>query len=337
MVESQVTKQSLSAHVQGHLRGISDCQQGEVCFKALDPNEYAGLVQVVNEETQRLLEGQLDEYGGPGVCIMTVGSDGKKERHSQSHIELAVVYSVDQLSFDPYKDFSNALKDTDHGYSSDVLEVRDLNEQGQFLSHAFGNTEAVYPDRLLNSSLIAGDERLWVAVRRQVMEEMSADSPASSRVRRHMRRQVQLYRQALQRGLYAGNTIFDAEKGEMYYDEDPNDYRAGIKMSHLRSVQRHLDRLTAKAIRLQRLPIDQGALELPTSTEERIRYLASLGVIDNIDDIEAVIFAYQWSLQWYHLSQQRFKESRSSAVVHFDADIFREVCEVINQFTTLSV
>ena len=330
-----LTPEILRYHVQDHLMDASACPHGEVCFKALDPDEYAGLVQVVNGNNHRELSNRLARLGNHDLCIMTVGSDGKQERHSQSRAELAIVHTG-ALRFDPQLEIARALHEDVTNYNLEATEVRRLDEPELVLSYAFGNPNSVYPDRLLNSSFVVGNRDIWLRTRRQVLSEMSGESSVSARIRRHLRKQVQLYRQALERGTYAGHTIFNQEDGVMFYDEDPLHYRVAIKMSHLRLVQRHLDRLVAHGLVNNNLTIEQTSAELPAETTVRIAYLADAGLIKEGVDAGELIYGYEWCLQQYHLCQQRFKQRRTLSEVHFDKEVFASISELLYNFSVMS-
>lgn len=304
-------------------------------YTDLSPSEYSGLIEAINhnhiEEVRQDVEGFLNT--DDRVCIIVVGSDGKLERHAQSPTEIVMLKSLQETSglgaeFSRWyrkartKLFSRKyLGDPRTGFSEVKIVDGDVP-----LSYAFDNPHTIYPDRVLNTQLVAGNEAILHRAKEQVLKEMTGDDPLGRRVRDEIRDQLRQYRRSLETGEYRRGTIFTLDPPQQFYNEDPNDYRVGFKISALRTVQRSVDLLVVRAIRSGMLTIDQVAA-FPSSTLERIDALREVGIIDMGYEINE---AYSWFLQQYHFVQEKYKNTRQLASTEFSFDDFLTHKEAIS-------
>lgn len=307
-----------------------------LCYK-LPPIEYYGAVLVFNKQRLSQLGLSLAYFPLPtSSAIIAVGSDGKLERHPQSKTELVVVVPSNgdkgsRLSKNLSRYLHHIVKDSSFDFPfNGVLEYKVVgNPASPPLSYFLGRESSVYPDRIMNSQLVAGDEGLFTKLRQQVLEEIGDEGPLGKRIRRKMRQQLKDYKRAQWTGYYRQKMIFDLQENLQFYNEANDDMRTGFKMSHLRSVQRKLDILTAASVQRGLLPINpQTVRNLPTNTRDRLDYFSEL-INFNVNELAE---AYLWFLQRYHQIQECYKNKRTAVSLEFDRGLFDRYNQVINQF-----
>jgi hypothetical protein len=304
-------------------------------FVSLEPIEYVGMVDVVNQNHLHQLQLFFGSFNLNDGCVVVTGSDGKRERHVQSKTEL--------IAFQPSSrsNLALALKahigtdffyDSQHALES-YIEVKYIEGNWFPLSCVFNNTEAVYPDRVLQSTVVFGNPSYYYAARKQVLYELCYDENLAPRVRKKMKEQLDTYKQSIKRGSFRGNQLFDVEKTLQYYNESPSDEKnkiQGFKMSYLRAVQRKLDLIVAKSIIDGAVDLEDVATNMPSATLERLDFLSKRNVLPS-ELTQQVGRSYGWFLQQYHRSQAMFKSLQTYVATPFDQEEYHYYEEVISK------
>jgi len=308
----------MSLESNGEFQGLFD----------LSPEEYYGCVYTINENRRLALKEDFASAPiNPLTDVLIVnGSDGKSERHTQSKTEITLLTSQPtEAGAQPLADWYRKSKWSDMSAFFDVSptgmpEVKVVGDPDAPLAYAYDDSKLVYPDRVLNSRLIVGNEDVLRDAKKQVLTEISSDGLTGKRMRKEIEGQLQIAMRGLETGEYRHKRIFTTDPPQQYYDEDPQNYSVGFKISGLRPVQRMTDLLTIRAIRAGKLSIDDAST-FSTSTVDRIEALSERGLAP---DVQSVIPAYQWFLQQYHVAQDRYKSTRGEVSVPFRADQFNQ-------------
>jgi len=299
-------------------------EQESLCYEEFEPWEYFGLLAVTNENHQKMLREGLREFGAgmpDDVAIITVGSDGKMERHAQSKTELVLIsgrdYGVElRQSFREY--CGSYLPADDIEYAYDGLPGYFCLDSNTPFSYVYGDRRLVYPDFVLNSQLIIGDDAIWILARQRVLDEFT-ESHLGKSVKGVVRKQLTHHRKVMREGGDNAGVCWSLSEDLQFYDEEKHVF--GFKSGPIRAVQRKMDLLTLSAVPLQ-------ADDLPTKTVDRIAYFSHMGLIDpQLGEDLAV--AYLWFLQKYHQVQEVYKMTRQPASHQFcQEDFTRHIGDV---------
>lgn len=305
-------------------------------YLGLLPMEYYGLVKdVINvntiEDTSRLLERiKLPD----GVVIATAGSDGKLERHTQSKTELIVIQKSSSLQGDELlKNFfekEQLAKLFDTGPSNQI-DTKNLDESTP-MSFAFNDSNTIFPDRTLNMLPIHPTDENSLDVFFQARERTLIEMSSDKRIKSRLKSQLREYKRAMRTGQYRNIPLFDTENSEQYYSEAWPAYTTGFKVPFLRTVQRKLDVLTTQLGNGKDWSII--ARELPTSTLDRIDYLAKSNIIP-LSSATKASEAYAWFLQEYHCIQETYKQSEAPMKLVYDPLLFETHKKSIESFSSL--
>jgi len=304
-------------------------------FSDLTAVEYFGLVEAVNENYLFDFRQELADFQSPGdFCIITTGSDGKKERHIQSKTEFIILQNA-EYSGDLGQEFTAWYEARSGSSVADVFDVHsktgvpEVKRLGQdTLSYAEGNADLVYPDRILNSTFVMGNPELQNQARASVLAEMTDVSDDGRRTRDRIRAQMRQYLRCLEIGYYYKSVVFQVDQPAQYYDERKETYTLGFKVPGIRTVQRALDVITIKSLQHQLISPEE-ALMLPANTVGRLNGLADAGILR---DISGVTKGYEWFLQQYHLAQETFKASQVGVSVPFGLPTFLQHKAAVLQF-----
>ncbi len=310
-------------------------------FTDLNPIEYRGLLIAVNLNYQEELRESLPPFLGEklsGICLILPGSDGKKERHCQSKTEIIVLGSVEYLlqkTRDILGSSTNQHSLSEGNIYAGLPEIKLLSDgSNNYLSYTYGNPKSVYPDRILHSAFLLGDEELYRRAKLEVLEELKKPE-----IGKEMKHQLKSYRKAIETGFYRDQRIFDTEKGVQYYEEndDPKLLRLGFKQAFLRTVQRKLDLLTRRGLLSDQdlaNEIKNRYLSGLSNTLVRIKFLSALGLIPQ-EMVMPLIEAYYWFLQRYHEAQEQYKNTREQVELPFDRKLFDKHRETVLDFLHL--
>lgn len=301
---------------------------------SLHPFEYLGLVETVNANMLGTHRNVLANFTtAADQTIITVGSDGKLERHAQSKTEFAIL----QVGPDPYRTadaiarhLQDRLYDTHYEVGPNgTIDVKDLADDETPLSWAFGLSRLIYPDRVLNATWVMGNRHTFEEARRKVLEEMGQES----RIRRTLATQLKSYKRAMREGIFHHTPAFSLSDHVQFYSELPP-ITAGFKSSFLRAVQRKLDLTTGRLIRDGKLTAHDAARTLPATTTGRLQFLADQGFLAPAQS-EEVQEAYGWFLREYHHAQEVYKSKRTLVAVPFAVSEFETYAQHIYTFANL--
>lgn len=307
------------------------------CFN-LSPNEYAGLVLVCCQNRRNELTNKFNSLFPESLglkdklAIIMVGSDGKEERHPQSKTELVILFQNGEDNLTKIISILNGLNDP----SLLIEEFRNLDNPDEILSFHINNPQSIYPDRILNSVLVWGNNKIHQEARKKVVSEMIEDSSRGKKIREAIKGQLYTHKKTIITGKYRGQIVFDSENQCYFESNDPKELRYGFKMGPLRAVQRKLDLLTIEAFKRGLVTID-NIENLPTDTVSRIEFFANIGLIDK-DFAQSLIEAYLWFLREYHRIQEEFKQSDRTQVITlpYNQEEFNQYIKIIKDFVGLN-
>ncbi|HKZ35490.1 MAG TPA: hypothetical protein VJ242_02135 [Patescibacteria group bacterium] len=302
-------------------------------YKDLSPIEYVGMMRTVNENAVDHLRQIFQDLPlAKDQCVVTIGSDGKGERHGQSKTEFMVIQNELHPPIVPMqirRDLSKSL----HRNVDSNIELKTL-EDDRLLSLAFKNRKLVYPDRVLNAGFIIGNQEIFHEARKRVLQEMTAAGPESRRLREYMERQLWRYKKSIKTGLSRDVETFSASEGWQYYNETPPHTGFGFKHGFLRATQRKFDILTARWIKQGVVTIDRLVEDLPTNTYEKFDYFSSMNLLSpNL--ARGASEAYAWFLQQYHQVQETYQETREPVVLDFSTRALHEHAHPLTRFLNL--
>lgn len=314
------------------------------------PNPYTTIsdveyIDLVRQENKAYRADIIDRLNGlelpQGACLALSGSDGKSEKHIQSLPELILIIDKEEDRFIGSKivewyhqkygtgsyirEFDTAAKGVPEikVISSD-FPISNTNEL-EFGGSGF----SLYPDRILNSSIIKGDEECYLRAKIKTLQEM-----ATTKLIRGLKDQLRDYKRPLHTGIYRGKAVFSIDDNEKtvseYYDEHDDTFTVGFKIPFLRSVQRKLDILTSQLLRDKKITLlDEFVKLYPSNTLERMSFLAEYTDIVELNDLKD---AYLWFLRGYHQVQEEYKRTQKRTVIKFDLQEFSRHRETVLRF-----
>ncbi len=294
------------------------------------------------EDTRELL---ASSPLGPDQCLVLLGSDGKRERHAQSKTDIAIVQrsSPGNLSSQGFMDSFDRthIKNFTEVFDLQLFEepeVKTVGDPTLMVSDAYpyvfaGEKRRIYPDRMLNTVYLLGNQDVYTEARRQVLREMTDNDKRSGVIRRELVKQLKSYRKCMETGLYRDRPTFTQDPPFQYYDEDPEIYSTGFKIGFLRTMQRFLDIAVVVGIQQGFFSIDEAVVNLPTTSPDRITYLCGKGLFNGAKRCEGAVDSYLWFLQQYHFAQELYKRTRHKVKLEFDAGEFQTQMTVMEEFT----
>lgn len=305
------------------------------CVYDLPPDEYAACVQESNEwflkDCRRsLARVHLDH----DQAIIVVGSDGKKEAESQSATEFVLLNLRSSPPFNMSaikKALSPANIKSRPNFRSG-FEIRKVDGSG-LLSYYDDDPGKVFPDRILNATLVTGNPFTYLEARRRLVDEISGIGYESKRIRDKMADQLRQHKKAMQTGVWWGKTIFNTETSTQFYDESDPVGTFGFKHSHLRAVQVGLNLFTARLVNRGRLNSPDVAVNLPQSTSDKFDYFKKLNLIDS-KTAEETQGAYLWFLREYHRVQRLYRDNGRAVSLMYRREDFQKYSDIITEFTS---
>ena len=295
----------------------------------LSPIEYYGMIQTENNNFLEELKYHITNVP-EGVTVILGGSDGKEEKNISSKAELIVIGGDRKL----LEEFVKSIEENDDPFLklhlSKPIEIHTDSEKDNFC-FAFGNKHAVYPDRIFNSTLLAGDVTKYKEYRAHVLFEATRRGKEGSHVRDNVKGQLRDYIKAIQTGQFRGNFLWK-DGSQLYQTEPLKERTVGFKIAFIRAVQRKLDLLTIYGIKNNKFSVD-FALTLPSNTVGRISALREYFSFP--PDVEE---AYIFFLREYHNIQEKMKRAKEvkpdilSVTLPFDQQLFNKYSSIILGF-----
>lgn len=297
----------------------------------LAPGKYAEYLSESNEryllENKTILEPISDLLDYYDTCAVVVGSDGKKEKGIKVDTEVVFIQSEksDRKLYPQY--LADEFEKLTGNKYSDVFFIdknllpRIMKVGDNTLSFVDQNPSVVYPDRILNSILVCGQQMVYNQARQTVAIEMGLTPCLSGKIREYIKNQIREYLKVCQSGISRGAICFDFEKKCQYFDQkDGNIRRYGFKHGYIRLVQRKLDLKIQTMIRDRQIGVEK-INNLPTNTFEKIDYLCP--------NQKPLIESYLWFLQNYHDIQKKYEEEKVLVEKEYDGYSFDINSEII--------
>ena len=311
-----------------------------------DADHYTSVIEQ-NERRLSAYYGPISDIldnvgvGQSPVAVVAVGSDGKLERHPQSQTELILLKQATVPSIKAQ--FTSLAQSPSNIFRNELMYARDgqtfeYDVDGPTpLCRVYGNPNAQYPDNLLNSSFVAGSPDVYYQMRRRLLIEMTTQDSLGKSIRDDMKEQLSAYRRCLRSGVYRQAQVIDPYKGIQYYHEDPNHKTTalGLKMPFLRTIQRKLDLITTQAIQKGLIDLNDVAVNCPTNTADRIRYLQDRRILS--PDTDSIIEAYQWALRHYHNAQETYRTQQKPIEVYFDPTVYFNFVDQVEAFSLIQL
>ncbi len=297
----------------------------------LTPDKYAECLAESNKryllENRVILEPISDFLDYYDTCAIVVGSDGKKEKGVKVDTEIVFIQSdkSDKKLFPQYlvdefeKITGNKYQDVFFTGKDSFPKIMKINEDT--LSFVNQDSNMVYPDRVLNSILICGQQMIYDQARQTVAIEMGLTPGLSGKIREGIKNQIREYLKVCQSGISRGQVCFDFEKKCQYFDQkNGNIQRYGFKHGYIRLVQRKLDLKIQTMIRDHQIDVEKVD-NLPTNTFEKIDYLCP--------GQRSIIESYLWFLQNYHDIQKEYEKNKVLVEKKYDGYDFDINSEII--------
>ncbi len=315
----------------------------------LGPTEYYGFLEAVNlnnaSNIKRSITYLIEDSGvsiPSGVVVVMVGSDGKLEKHNQSKTELLVIgrSGLEELSRVLLNSFyDNELDELfEWADGREYFEYKELSNEGIPLSYVSGDSNAVYPDRILNSYPVFYPDseslKSYSEARSRVVQEMLG----SPRIKEKLKKQLSGYKSSMKSEQYSHREVFNSNLGVQYYDERRSSYTTGFKIPFLRTVQRKLDIMTAELFRGECNKvesIDVGS-DLGTSVSSRLDYMCEHGMVQK-GVADEVFAAYTWFLKQYHIAQEEYGKIHKLVEVPFNKEEFEHNKSIILKFANIKI
>lgn len=267
-------------------------------------------------EKRTALEPLLDLLKYYDACGVMIGSDEKKEKGVESGTEIVFIqnentnkklypqYLVDEFERATNKKYLDIFC-VDKNLLPRVIKIGE-----DTLSFVDKNPKLIYPDRILNSTLVCGQEMVYNKSRQVVAEEMGLSLGLSEKIKEGIKDQIREYIKVCKNGVSRGAVCFDFENKCQYYDQqDKSVGRYGFKYGFIRLVQRKLDLKVQMMIKDHQIDIAEID-DLPTNTFEKICCLCP--------EKRPFVESYSWFLQNYHDIQKEYEKNKSLVERKYD-------------------
>ena len=276
----------------------------------------------------------LDEAHLPdsrGVCILVTGSDGRLEKGFWSKPEPIIVHSgVPETAAKLSSALLSIRSQAPELVADFDFELKDLSS-GEVFCYAYNQKGRSYPQRIWDSKSVFGDKEVLNASKDRVVRELRSRQWAKikddlSSIRKNHKRAMESGRQ-----VWKGTAVvnYDFDSGISYFCNFENAQARSFKHGPLRFVQSWLVATLAASIR-EGTEAEACKLiaDLPTPTDEKIKYLFDLGKIKlSQEHVSDLIDAYNYFLLGYHNSELAFSHGQSE--VRFDQKEVRAYIEFL--------
>lgn len=255
-------------------------------------------------------------------AIVTTGSDGRNEKSPLSPIELILLHEGADNVEKVIEKLSEITKKEE--IFDCEIEIKDLRHD---LVSIYGNDEQrVFPTRSLDSLHLIGNEFLHENYRLGVVDELKG-TQGKKRLKRFSN-QKRYHRQILQNK--RKDTSFELNTGILTYD---GNRKKSTKYTHLRPVQYTIGFDILKAIKNGQL--NRNFIQnFSTRTTNRLNNLYYRNMLDmSATELDDVTAAYNSSLYWYHLSEEKFLHQGEKELA-VDSGELKEVSQIILDFAT---
>lgn len=253
----------------------------------------------------------LQQFDPCSYSLLLVGSDARRENAPHSEFEFCIITDNDSIGIDIQKailDHSCANRKAFSMYPSHriptsdaIIEIKNLNQPrvdpSYVISGYNGNPEHIWPDRVLHSQLVWGNPDLLSQAKKQVLLELSSMPKLTQKLARQGKNFADIAESGVSRRKGKLQRHFSLDDEKIFFR--PDEYVLGLKYSVIRLVQNIL--LTSQ-IQSRDVMDDGNTLYL---LERLFSHMTTL--------YQDVAQAYAKSLHMYHLQQQKYYETKSTA------------------------
>jgi hypothetical protein len=297
--------------------------------------EYQRNISMYALQLNAVLKAGIDvwlEYKGLSndVAIVLTGSDGRSENMDPRNLELIVLVDGDIANL--AEEFTTFIKGLLAGFTletahNNLVQVTNIHSS-ELISAVSYEFDSLYPDFILSSAFITGNEDVYKKAKQRVIQEMKLDV-----VRQQSVQQLKGYIEAAETEHYKNVRIFDTTEGYQIYKEG-NGRSLGFKIPFLRALQRSLLLLISSNDSLLNLLLDSG----PCNTANMLTLLHRNGFIDS-STYQALNEEYFWFLEQYHTARNYFgydlEGTSSRILLEFDIETFERYSIQIIEFAKL--
>ncbi len=245
------------------------------------------------------------------VCFYTVGSDGRKEKGTDSKLEIKVVYRGENHHYLFIKGMlSEFINIKNHREIYDITEYKNLKDDTSIFL-AYDNHRLFFPSRVYDSLLVMGDEELEREVLDKALQEIRI---YYKKINKYIRTRINNSKKIILTGKnkVRGKEIahFDIDKGLLFYSgqDNYNIYSLSTKIGHLRFVQYLVEKIYTKSIKEGWMDIKDVVYHEPKQIIYRLQSLKDNKLLkmtqQDVDDLQDT---YLYFLRLYHISQYQFK------------------------------
>ncbi len=282
----------------------------------IDNKEYFEEVIKYNEKLYALSQRCIDNIYGyisclTPVCFYTVGSDGRKEKGTDSKLEIKVVYRGENHHYLFIKGMlSEFINIKNHKEIYNITEYKNLKDEDSIFL-AYDNHRLFFPSRVYDSLLIMGDEEIEKEVLDRTLQEIRT---YYKKIMKYIRTRINNSKKVILTGKnrIRGEEIvhFDIDKGLLFYSGQNNYdiYSLSTKIGHLRFVQYIVEKRYTKSIKEGWRDIKDVVYHEPKQIVYRLQSLRDSKLLritqKDVDDLQDT---YLYFLRLYHISQYRFK------------------------------
>lgn len=324
----------------GHLKALIDTYESPHGKK---PAEFAAYQKGFNDallsrarshlETKGLrskIKVIVEKYAArPDYALLVTGSDGRREKSIASPIELMIaVEGKDDTKILAEEVESTILSELGTNGDSSIFCVKDVevkNVAGGDLAMFSKKPGLVMPSRLLDSSIVIGNEDIVFLAKRNMAREFQGDQ--AGRIMDGLRGRLNISRKVCRTGCsrFQGDDLqyFSPATGEIWYD--PSKSIHGVKPGPLRLVQWRLGISMVRSIRKTDLEhAERLVMDAPANTIDRMSFLQHEGVLRaTFKEITDLSSLYQYFLLRYGISE--YESAKNNAIsTRTDSAEFRD-------------
>lgn len=285
----------------------------------------------------------LVDEDDPGILLCATGSDGRNEKGPMSRMEILIIlkdisskcrciisesngenldrhskqditceHHLQRIVCELKRKFERLLSQSD---VFDGIEVKRLDDSKTKIIHFMGDSNRVWPSRILDARALLGNGRLLSASRTRIFSELT-DARGPNEMEK-IRQIGKIYRKISRnkgQATFRGSSIthFDLDEGVLYYNPQRGQY--SLKYGPVRAVQLTLIHDLLRLL-IQHPEGREKLKVFPENTAARLMLL-KLENFTNLTDDQShdLIELYEYFLWHMHLSQNRFLKDNITEV-----------------------
>ncbi|GEM_PF-2586918 len=278
----------------------------------------------------------LDRFN---FVVAATGSDGRLEKTHLSKTEIFVILTngMDLATkiISQIRDVSLGVKCFSSGCDFSISPIIEIKRMNEVLSYAFGSTNRIFPNRVLDAQPLIGRDDILREARGKLLDEWVG--PEGRRIKEGVSDRVRQYRALMLSGkqTFHGQELvhYDLSRGEFYYSP-PSDVlpvARSTKYGPLRFIQMFLVHELMKLTRVlgpDGKNLMSGLIEeLPQNTVSRLDFLANDKRCKlTKEQLAEVADSYAFFLCMLGLSESEYR-ANGSTVLDIGEDTAREATE----------